>query len=229
MPGFLRSFSFFRKTTPYPQPTTSMDEFSHKEQEAGLIKIDEALIKHLFFAYRPGLLRRAENLVGTDQAYDIVQKKFSELWEDREKLKFRNELALKSYLYNGVQKRAIDYLRKIRIERRAMEDLKNADLGFEHPDEWDRQEMLQRALDLLDEAIAGLPEKYKGMMEMLRAGHSMSEIAKTFNVHEGTVRSNLFKARESLRKQISGKPGLPVAILLLLDAFILGEALHHIH
>lgn len=197
-----------------------MIEIGHIRNEEGFIRIDERLIKEVFFAYRVELLRYTMSIIGDSKdAEDIVQTKLFELWLNRETLQFKEERAIKAWLYNGLRMRSVDYLRKAKSERKMKNVLRQEDDESEEPKYLDLQKIRVCAMDYLEQAIEKLPPRFKQVVKLHLKGYNSIEIGQQLGIHEGTVRSNLKRARVVLKKQFDNSSAVLILVMLLLGSF----------
>jgi RNA polymerase sigma-70 factor (family 1) len=156
------------------------------------LKVYEAL----FSNYYPQLVRFAEGYIFDKQeCEDIVQTLFIYFWENAQKLNL--EVSIKSYFYQSVKNRCLNYLRDLQIHDRHnllyIEALINQE---KYEDLLDPEITLK-----INEAIAQLPVH---MAEIIRLkyveGKKLSEIAQINQISENTVKTQLQRAKEKLRK-----------------------------
>lgn len=124
-----------------------------------------------------------------DESKDIVQECFASI--------VKNNPAISNprvYLYNSVRNRCIDLLRSRKKERIAPMD----DLSYISDEEAQiRSEMEVR----LWEAVDSLPPKRRELLLLnKRDGLKYGDIARLKGLSENTVRNQIFRAIESLRK-----------------------------
>lgn len=156
------------------------------------LKVYEALFK----SYYAQLLRFAEGHIFDRQACeDIVQTIFINFWENSESIHF--EKSVKSYLFQSVKNRCINYLRDLKIHDKHnllyLEALLNQDEAVEiHDPEIFIQ--INKAMDQLPEQM-GIIFKLKYL-----EGKKLQEIAQMNQISENTVKTQLLRAKDKLRK-----------------------------
>ncbi|RPD41213.1 RNA polymerase sigma-70 factor [Chitinophaga barathri] len=136
-----------------------------------------------------------KKLEDLSEAESIVQDVFVDLWQRRETLEVRQELA--GYLVVAVRYRILNFLARQRKAQIYLRDtarsLSAADrsteewLGFEELREW------------LEKIVAGLPEKCRIAYRLRGEGYSQREIARYMNVSEKTVETHISRALRVLR------------------------------
>jgi RNA polymerase sigma-70 factor (ECF subfamily) len=170
----------------------------------------------IFKEFHARLVFFATEITGDEeQAHDIVLGKFMELWQDREKLIFKGEKSLKSYLYTGTKLRSIDHLRRQKTEQRALKGYKTIIDDREDPHDRDALILKSEIIAKLSIAIETLPSQYKATVELAIAGKSNAEIAGALGIKESSVRSNMARARILLLKKFTGDLGVTLFIMTL--------------
>jgi RNA polymerase sigma factor (sigma-70 family) len=85
----------------------------------------------------------------------------------------------------------------------------DSDYSFELPDETyqaDKDIIRGQRAQLLNEAIAALPEKYRKVIQLRHVEErTYEEIAKQLKLPIGTVKAHIFRAREILYKSLKHK------------------------
>ena len=171
---------------------------------------DEILIKYLrkndrkaysilFDKYFERLFTFAVRVVfREDVANDIVQEIFISLYEKSEILNY--DLSLKSYLFNSVRNRCFNYLRDRKVEDRRMNLYAEACLWSDNVDWIEEEEVLRK----IQEVMLELPEKCREVC-LLRFvhGYKYSEISEQLGMNENTVKVQLHRGLEKLKRCFS--------------------------
>jgi RNA polymerase sigma-70 factor (family 1) len=152
----------------------------------------------LFYEYYPHLRRYAEGFIFDKQACeDIVQNLFIYFWEHTHRIDI--QLSLKSYFYQSVKNRCLNYLRDIHIQDKHKILYLEALLNEDDSPGWPDLEIIKKAQD----AIARLPPQ---MAELFKQkylfGRKYHEIAEINNISENTVKTQLKRAKEKLRNTL---------------------------
>lgn len=171
---------------------------------------DTAAFETLVKAYEKQVYNLALRLTGNpEDARDLSQEAFVRAWRGMGKL--RSDAAFSSWIYRLTSNVCIDFLRA--AKRRQAVSLTTADDGEQAqqlaiPDpkpgpeqcaiDADERRRLQQAMDALE------VEHRQVLTLRVINGLSYQEIAQILDVAEGTVKSRLSRARESLRKKLSG-------------------------
>lgn len=170
----------------------------HSDEELLLLlqKGEHHAFREIYKKYWDKLLYIAGKKLGDlSEAESIVQDVFVDLWQRRETLEIKHELA--GYLVVAVRYRMLNFLaRQQKAEtylRNAARSLSPADrsteewLGFEDLREW------------LEKIVAALPEKCRLAYRLRGEGYSQREIARHMNVSEKTVETHISRALKILR------------------------------
>ena len=173
----------------------SGDEDANRDIVEGLHR---PVIATIFRFLGPGYRREVEDL-----AQEVFLKVFRAIDKfDPSRAKFT------TWVYTFVRNHCFDVLKKRRLKTTSMHAVGADETDRDFPD----QRELQPAEDLentelgrrIGEALATLGEDQR-MVFILREYESLDyrEIATITGVNEGTVKSRLFRAKESLRKQLA--------------------------
>jgi RNA polymerase sigma-70 factor (ECF subfamily) len=181
------------------------DEFLVRSAQKGDLRAFEALVEK----YQKKMLNLAFRMLGDyEEACDAVQEAFLSAF--RAIRKFRGEARFSSWLYGIVLNQARNRLRQIasreRHHSKSLNDPSGPGSGRSDPDPPSPE---VSALDQLEkkevegkvqECIDHLEEGYREVL-VLRdiLGHSYEEIQQTLKLPDGTVKSRLFRARESVK------------------------------
>jgi RNA polymerase sigma-70 factor (ECF subfamily) len=160
-----------------------------------LKKGDEKAFAQLYQDHHLQVFRTSYLILGSkEQAEDIMQETFFKLWQNRAKIREGNVLP---WLLRVATNASLSLWRKKRefpLEEAPL--LKSRELDPEEAATY--REIL--------EELNKLPKRQRAVLTLrLLWDYSEEETAKILGVPPGTVRSNLFKARENLRKKIDGR------------------------
>ena len=152
--------------------------------------------KALFRRYYPNLMFYATRLVGDEEAEDVVQDVFVELWKRRDSMVIGDQI--QAFLYRAVYTRALNVLKHRSIEDgycAAVEEINQKRAEFYQPD---NNEVIRRI-----EAINELPDKCKEVFKLSYL-HEMKnkEIADVMGVSLRTVEAHMYKALKFLRNRL---------------------------
>lgn len=162
--------------------------------------------KSLFRRYYANLLFYATRIVGEDEAEDVVQDVFVELWRRKDTMKVGEQI--QAFLYRAVYTRALNVLKHRDIMNSyeaVVLDIHKKRVEFYQPDSND---VVKRIEDSelrrkLGEAINELPDKCR-MVFKLSYLHEMKnkEIAETMGISLRTVEAHMYKALKLLRDRL---------------------------
>jgi RNA polymerase sigma-70 factor (ECF subfamily) len=132
-------------------------------------------------------------------AEDIVQDTLVKLWEDHEKLNVT--VSLKSILLKTIQNKCIDWHRHRKIVNNSSTYIIDNSPLYEY--DTDNYVLRSELEEMIEKALAILPEKFKEAFEMNRfEGLKYQEIANKLNVSVRTIEVRISKALELLRKSL---------------------------
>ena len=121
-----------------------------------------------------------------EMSKDIVQDVFIKIWED--KIEFRSESNIKSYLYTSVKNKSLDYL-KSKIYK-STSHLPNSELEkLESEPFFLREVVLIEASNIIENAINTLPYKCAQIVRMSIKELSNSEIASELSLSINTIKA----------------------------------------
>ncbi len=165
-------------------------------------------------AERPGLVRLCRQMTGSAEvAEDLAQETLLEAWRLLDRL--REPAGLSAWLSAIARNVCLRWLRAHGRERAHLAPVPITDDGDESAessldeafaaDMDDPLAQVERAevQELLSQALAALPEPTRALT-LASAAMSTSELARTFDLSEGAVRVRLHRARQTLRRALSG-------------------------
>lgn len=144
-------------------------------------------------------------------AEDLTQEAFIKAFASLPSFNF--QYAFSTWLYKIASNNCIDYLRKRRLKTVSIDEpvrTNKGEMEMQLPDpdipSPDAPLTSQERTQILQEAIADLPEKYRVVIE-LRHEKEMEyqDIAEELDLPLGTVKAHLFRARAQLLKRLQGK------------------------
>jgi RNA polymerase sigma-70 factor (ECF subfamily) len=142
---------------------------------------------------------------------DIVQDLFSKIWED--KITFSTPAIIKSYLYNSVKNRSINYLRHNNIENNIFKqtlELEDFHISSNGEEDFFTEEIYRQLFLMIDK----LPNRQREIFLLCMDGKKNQEIADTLNLSIETVRTHKKRAIKYLKEKLGPKS------LILLSFFI---------
>ena len=138
-----------------------------------------------------------------DAAVDLLAETFAAAFEDRAQFRGIGPDAARAWLYAVARHRLIDFLRRGRVERRAL-----TRLGVERraltDDEYDRIEDLAAShllRDQLAEALATLADDQRDVLRLrIVEERPYAEVARRLDISEPTARARTSRALRALRE-----------------------------
>lgn len=166
----------------------------------------DATYNAVFRQCYPKLLFYAVRLVGDEEAEDIVQDVFVELWRRKESVVIGEQIL--AFLYRSVYTKAINLLKHQAIENNysaAMMEIYERKLQYYQPDhaevirKIEDQELRQEIYGAINE----LPDKCREVFKLSYL-HEMKnkDIAETLGISLRTVEAHMYKALKFLRERL---------------------------
>lgn len=170
-------------------------------------KNNEIIYDSLFKDYYAKLLFYATRFLNEDEAEDVVQDTFLELWRRKDSIEMGPYIV--SFLYRSVYTRSINVLKHKKVKEgycQALEEIYNKKIAYYHPDQ---EEVIMKleAKELRDEINAGineLPQKCKEVFKLSYLhGLKNKEIADYLDLSVRTVEAHMYKALKFLREKLN--------------------------
>ena len=160
--------------------------------------MDKTGFNQLMAHLRPKLYRFALAFTKrTDEAEDVVQEIGIKLWERRDELEALR--SIEAYAMSAVRNRCLDYARS--SHSRTNELVETFDAAHEQTP----YQMVEQAdmAAFVRKLIERLPEQQKTIIRLRDIeGYELEEIAEILGLNEGTVRTNLSRARQKIREEL---------------------------
>ncbi len=160
--------------------------------------MDKTGFNQLMTHLRPKLYRFALAFTKrTDEAEDVVQEIGVKLWEKRTELHALH--SVEAYAMSAVRNRCLDYARS---PHNRTSELTEAYHTFHDQTPYKSVEQADMAA-FVRKMIDRLPEQQQ-MVIRLRdiEGYELDEIAEILEMNDGTVRTNLSRARQKIREEL---------------------------
>ena len=159
---------------------------------AQLVHDRQEAIGEIYVALGTTVRSYLQGLVGHDDADDILQRVFYEVWQHNRR--YDPARSLTAWVFGIARKRAIDHLRRRRNIAIALHDLE--DVAGE--DGRELAERYARAHEVRD-ALNRLPDEQREVLVLAYFGHfTQSEIATHLEVPLGTVKARAFRGLRRL-------------------------------
>ncbi|MEL6591235.1 MAG: sigma-70 family RNA polymerase sigma factor [Bacteroidota bacterium] len=189
--------------------TVSKNTKEDRELVAAAQRGEQPAFERLLKKYRKSvyymLLKMVKN---SDDAEDLTQEAFAKAFNSINK--FDSKYAFSTWLFRIATNNCIDFIRKKRVQTVSIDQPVEGDDGSNmtfdvRDDDLDPNDTMlkkQRA-KYLTMAIDRLPEKYRILVELRYFKEfSYDEVAKELDIPLGTVKAQLFRARELLNQEL---------------------------
>jgi len=192
------------------------------------IKDDDFIaFESIFKKYYKSLCVFAEHYVGEpEMAKEITGDLFLKLWEDRKKIYINN--SCKNYLFTSIHNSCLKYLEHLKVLKKyrdySEQRLKSIEFLATVSDNYPLANLIsQEIVGEIENAIESLPDKCKEIFKLSRfENFSYDEISTRLNVSINTVRTQMSRALEKLRHELSDYlPVILAAILIQASNYIL--------
>jgi len=164
-----------------------------------IVEADERALEESYAVYGPMVRRYLRRFVGTDEADDLLQVVFLELWRSRDRID--PSRSLEAWLFGIARKRAIDQLRRHRhgvIPMETVRDLVGED-GERFVDQVSWAAEVKSALERL-------PVEQQEAIELSYfADLSQPEIAAHLGIPIGTVKARMARGMRRLAAIVEGQ------------------------
>jgi RNA polymerase sigma-70 factor (ECF subfamily) len=166
---------------------------------AGFLSGDEAALRDVYQEHGKLVYSFCRRTLGPERAADATQEVFFAAWKSRER--YRPEAgSLAGWLLGIARYKVIDVYRVESRNPVAGEESNRPEVGAEH-------ETLEATAQrmLVAEALSQLPERQKKMVRLaFYQDMTHSQIAEQFDLPLGTVKSDIRRGLEKLRRHLEG-------------------------
>ena len=158
---------------------------------------------HLLYShYYKALVNYAFQFVkDEDDAEDIVQGMFSEIWNQQ--VRFTSLFPLEVFLYNSVRNRSLNHLKHNQVKAAYIKDVASQLPAYQHDD--DESLFTERAYRMLFESIDMLPPRSREVFLLYMKGKKNKEIAEVLDISVETVKTHKKRSMVFLRQALDGK------------------------
>lgn len=159
---------------------------------------NEKAFEELYNSYKEPALRFCNSILkDTEESENIIQEVFIKIWNRR--ITINPELNFTSYLFTIIKNRVFDYLKEIKKNEFLREKFWEKVLEYQAVDNEVKEERFAK----VKEAVDNLSEKRKIIIKLnYEEGKSYEEIANQLNISKNTVKNQLVKAKQVIRKQL---------------------------
>ncbi|MDR0845113.1 MAG: RNA polymerase sigma-70 factor [Tannerella sp.] len=175
--------------------------------------------EHTYVTYFSRMVRFAGEYVWSEEdAKDVVQDVFTDLWEKRHV--YTDRISVTAFIFTSIKNKCIDYLRH-RLKVREAEDLMQEEYRRESKLKFDTLEAFNQSIlteedveKVIREAADKLPEKCREIFIKSKfEGKKQKEIALELNISENTVETQMGIAYTKLREILEDY--LPLLLFLI--------------
>lgn len=175
-------------------------ECSDTELLALLAEADTQAFAEIYHRYKAVLFRHSYRMLGDDEeAKDVVQELFTNLWTRRNEIVITT--ALSSYLYTSIRNHILDIIAHKKIEEKYIRSLD----GFLKEGEYITDQYLREKelRELIEKEVALLPPRMREVFELSRHENlTYKEIAEELNISDKTVKKQVNSALSILRQKL---------------------------
>lgn len=159
---------------------------------------DGGAFDELYDLYREPAIRFCNSILkDAEESENIIQEVFIKIWRKREAI--NPELNFTSYLFTIIKNRVFDHLKEIKKNTLLKELYWKNILEYKVLDDDVQEERLSK----VKKAVENLSEKRKEIIKLnYEEGKSYEEIASQLNISKNTVKNQLVKAKQIIRKQL---------------------------
>jgi RNA polymerase sigma-70 factor (ECF subfamily) len=158
------------------------------------------LYENIFRQYYEPLIKFANRYVSSATvAENIIHDVFLYLWDERDRLDFN--VNIKSYLYNAVKNRCINYLNKKKLENQYKVSEFRIDMDRQTPESI----LINKELNKVIKSVLNkMPPKQREIYIMSRFDQlTYTEIASILNISVKTVETQMSRSLKYLKKKLS--------------------------
>jgi RNA polymerase sigma-70 factor (ECF subfamily) len=182
-----------------------------KQVLASLATGSESAIEMLFKSFYQPLCQYAYSFLrDKDEADEVVQAAFVNIWDRREELSIQT--SVKSYLYRAVRNACLNVIKHERVKKEhETHELAQGEPVHEGTSEGVMMSELERRIAA---AMKALPEQCRLVFQLSRFEElRYAEIAEQLNISVKTVENHMGKALRIMREQL--KDYLPLVLLFI--------------
>lgn len=171
--------------------------------------VNKANFEQWFDQYYDGMYRYCLTMIKDSQeAEDIVQSVFLEIWKEKEKLEIHT--SIQAFLYKGVYFKCMNKIKSEKVESKYLQTRIN-DSESSDP------AIYEEVSNIIDQALTALPEQCRKIFMMSRFdGMRYNEIANTLNLSPKTIENQMGKALKTMRAALSEHLQIIVFNILIL-------------
>ena len=158
----------------------------------------EEAFNELYQYYKEPAVRFCNSILkDIDESENIIQEVFIKIWDRKHAINL--ELNFTSYLFTIIKNRIFDYLKEIKKKESLKEKYWKHIVEHAQSD----KELQEERIIKIQDAIEDLSEKRKQIIKLnYEEGKSYEEIANELNISINTVKNQLVKAKQVIRRRL---------------------------
>lgn len=159
---------------------------------------DDQAFEELYNSYREPAIRFCNSILkDIEESENIIQEVFIKIWNRRSTI--NPELNFTSYLFTIIKNRVFDHLKEMKKNEFLREKFWDKVLKYKVID----IEVEEERFAKVKRAVENLSEKRKEIIKLnYEEGKSYDEIANQLNISKNTVKNQLVKAKQVIRRQL---------------------------
>lgn len=163
-----------------------------------VIQGDELAFNELYSLFREPAIRFSNSILkDIEESENLVQEAFIKVWERRSSI--NPDLNFTSYLFTIIRNRVFDYLKEVKRNDFMKERYWQNIVSYQQVDSDLKEERIEKVKGALED----LTEKRRKIIQLnYEEGKSYEEIAMIMNISKNTVKNQLVKAKQILRRQL---------------------------
>jgi len=170
----------------------------NKELLVKLKNGDDRAFEDLYISYKEPATRFCNSILkDIEESENIVQEVFIKIWNRKSLI--NPELNFTSYLFTIIKNRVFDYLKEVKKNELIREKYWENIVEYKTEDAEIKEERFIR----VKEAVDNLSIKRREIIKLnYEEGKSYEEIAHQLNISKNTVKNQLVKAKQVIRRQL---------------------------
>ncbi len=186
-----------------------------KSANTVLIPKNREFFENLYRDYYSSLVTFCEGILfDSEEAMDVVQEVFLELWKKNNQIEIEN--TIKTYLYSCVKYKAFDRIKKLNIIDRHQDQLKEAYLNTMDYEALPDEALKKRIRQVLNDCP---PQMRKVLEYHSFYGWKYKEIAEELGISVNSVKTHMKRAYKRLREEFKTDFSSSVMVWYLMDQF----------
>lgn len=156
--------------------------------------MEKSTYKEIFTTYYNPLVNFASNIIGENDAEDVVQDVFLKIWRQKDEIRIDSP---KSFLFRAVYNKCIEKMRRLKIERDYLNTIVS-DTTTLHVIEEAADTFMMK--EKINKSLRQLPPKTRKVFIMAKInGLTYREIAEEMEISVKTVENHMSTAFKKLR------------------------------